>query len=196
MYFTTEADKLARDVKAHITLTKNSIKNLKAAIDNKEKSKPPENEAGQRAGLYRYAVLIQVPSEEEQQQGKKAFGSQVVEIGNPICDGQVSQTAGCPEGAYLTGFRYRTGPDEPWQSGDTGGPVDGNVPGGKLLPLLKTGSMETLVRHPGPAYAEKEYEERVKNLAEKSKELVDLAGALENDLNAQAGAGEKFTFFL
>ena len=194
LYFASEQTKLIKDIKAHITLTKRDEKYLLAAKANKKKSAPPENDTGTQYTAYRYAVLVQVPSEQEAQQGSKPFGSQVVELGMPYCGDKLSETGDCGTSSP-TAFAYRTGPTEPWKKGEPQ-PAAGAPENGKLMLILRDGTMETLARGTMPAYAEKEYLGRVQHLADKTAELVELAGKLENDLKAKSGAGEKFTFFL
>lgn len=194
LYFASEETKLFKDIKAHITLTKRDEKYLLAAKANKKKALPPENDTGTKYTPYRYAILLQVPTEQEAQQGSKPFGSQMVELGMPYCGDKISETGDCGTSSP-SAFAYRTGPDEPWKKGEPQ-PAAGALENDKLLVLLPDGTMENLAKGSTPAYAEKEYLERVKHLSEKTAELVDLAGKLENDLKAKAGAGDKFTFFL
>ncbi len=194
LYFASEETKLFKDIKAHIALTKRDEKHLLLAKQNKKKAQPADNDTGTQYTAYRYAVMVQVPNEQEAQQGSKRFGSQVVELGMPYCGDKISETGDCGTSSP-TAFAYRSGPDEAWKKGEPQ-PAAGSLEDGKLLLILPDGTMEILARGTTPAYAEKEYTERVKELAAKVEELVELGGKLENDLKAKAGAGEKFTFFL
>lgn len=196
LYFASEAEELAKEIKAHVSLTKRDLKNLQAAIDNKKKATPPTTESGNVTGKYRYAFFAQVPTQEEAQQGKKQYGGMLVELGLPLSGANVCETGEC-EGP-ISGFRYRTGADEPWKTMDVNMPAfgSGTIAADKLVPILENPTTEAIMRGSEPSLAEVTYMERVTRLAAKVEELVTLGQALENDLAAQAGAGEKFTFFL
>lgn len=191
LYFASESSKLKKDMDKHLEITKIDAKNLKAAVENKKAGEPEETENKERYSVYRYAVVPSIPTDEEAQKGK-AFGAQLVEIGRPKCsDGNVSETGECA--GSVAGFRVRSGVDDPWKTIDM---APGTAESDKIIPLMPNGVMDALVKGSTPSLTEMTYTERVKMLAEKTKQLIELGESVQGRLDAKSREGDKFTFFL
>ena len=193
LQYVMRAAKLATDIRAHIDQTKKDFDLLKKGSDAIKAAQPKETENRERYSDYRFAILLSIPSEEEQNQGKK-FGAQFVEIDMPICNdtNQASPTYECTD--KPSGFRYRADPGSAWKDGQLANP--GAVAGDKLIPLLPSSVVDVLAKQSGPTLAELRYNQRVIDLATQTGELVQTGTYIEGQLEAKSRETKRFTFFL
>ncbi len=179
-------------VKTHLRLAKRDNKSLIRGAANL-KAVVPDN----KLTPYRFGIYIDIPTAQEAANGKKFFGAKLVELSNPICEGQnkPSTDIKCP--GPVKGFRYRVGSTGSWGVKELANVTEnGNVPGAKLLPLLPTGTLNGIIRGAEPTVAETAYLKRIRDIETTTDKLIELGTGLEQKLKAKANSGEKFTFFL
>ena len=82
-----------------------------------------------------------------------------------------------------------------WTPGEPAEPAD-KVSIEKILPLVSTPTLDSLVRGKEPSAAENAYALRVQAIVDKADELLKKANKLEPNLQKAASAGTKFTFFM
>ena len=150
---------------------------------------------------WKLAVLLTNPTEE----GKEPQGARVVELGAPICggdvaSGQVAESGSCPEGQPPVGFTYRFGDSVTWYKGKIH--VPGSLNAGEKFPLGElilpnpSGTLEALAKTSAASLAEADYFTRLAKIKEKVDQAYDLADKLSGDLRKKADEGKRFTFFL
>lgn len=188
--FYSETAKLYELVRLHVKITKHDSKSLIALTEGR-KAATPEN----KLTPYRYGILLDVPKGKAAEAGKPP-NAKLVELSAPICQGaeKPSTTGECP--GPPRGFRYRTGATGKWGVKELAKATEQNLPAGKLIPLWPTGASDGLIVGGKGTVAEIYYYERIKDLEEKSKLLIELGAAVEDKLKQKGGEGDKFTFFM
>jgi hypothetical protein len=210
MEFYTEVANLQLMVKEHLARSKADDLLIAASRANEAKANlPPENPLKQ-AVQYRYGVLIWSPNE-EQAKAEPAMahlvGAQLVELGPPYCNGNLSTTGSCPEGVYPDTIAYRTAPGEGWKKADIFTDKGSSVPGNKVMVMIPTevfgnfvidcaGGGENCTKNIGGSASIALYEKRVENIMKKLGEIIELGNGLEAKLSPKANESPRFTFFM
>jgi hypothetical protein len=170
----------------HVKVAKTDDLKYAEAKTNGDGSKP------QIAALpYKYGALLSAPSGTEQ----APFGVKVVELGPFVCSDGKQTTEGCPNDPK-PGIGYRETPGAAtWTRGElqlegTSGEAK------KVILLLPTGTIDSLIRKTDPSASELLYIRRLEALEAKVEALITQANSAETKLNAYANSGERFTFFL
>jgi hypothetical protein len=196
LFFYSEAAQLRKDLEAHVEAAKLDSQAIKAG-DKKLVEARPDASVNEylKASFSRYGIILEVPNRKEAEQGKQ-FGAKLVEVGPPVCqDGKTSSAATCP--GPPRGFGYReVDSGEGWRPAEFGFPEGENVPGKKILPLLDTRVLTSLLKGGGAAAAETAYKTRVEGIAKRATELVEFGTSIEKTLKAKANQSKSFTFFL
>jgi hypothetical protein len=192
--FAQRSNQLAVDMRAHIDQTRKDFDLLKKVADNIKAVQPKETENKERYSAYRFAIMLSIPTDEEEAQGKQ-FGATFVEIDLPICADtkQASPNGECS--GERSGFRYRADPNQAWKDGQLA-PKGAAVPGDKLVPLLPSGVINVLAATPGPTLAEQAYAKRDADLRKAASDLVQLGTYIEGKLEAKSRESTRFTFFM
>jgi hypothetical protein len=196
LFFYSEAMQLRKDLETHVEATKLDAQAIKAGEKKLVESKPDAavNEY-LKAAFSRYGIIVDVPNRKDAEQGKQ-FGARLVELGPPVCqDGKASSSATCQ--GPPRGFAYREAASgEGWRPAEFGFPEGENVPGKKLLPLLDTRVLSSLLKGGGASASEAAYRARVEAINERTKQLVEFGTSIEKTLKAKANQSKAFTFFL
>ena len=148
--------------------------------------------------VFRYAVLVQAPTETE----RTEFGAKIVEIVALLCNGKVANGGKCPEGESPSGFQYRTEAGGPVTEGDVATGGSDAVPTKKLVMLLPGGVRDALVKTADGVASEALYQRRLRMIYErihgtdKVKGLLDEGNKLESRLQTESNKSPRFSFFM
>jgi hypothetical protein len=162
-----------------------------------------ENENAMLAGQYRYAVLVQAPTDSD----KSDFGAKLVEIAGVYCGANNTPTAKCPEGEYPSAFAYRNEPGSTPIKGDLVTSGSDSVPTKKVLMLLPNGIRDSVIKGGEPTVSEYYYTRRLRALYDRIRGkvgqdgkpaggLLDDGNKLETRLGTEAGKSTRFSFFM
>lgn len=144
---------------------------------------------------YRYAIVINNPSDEDRAKGNGGeYGARLVEMGPPYCsDGKLSTTNTCADG--VSGFAYRNDVGSVWNKADIAQPGPGEAtPPKMIINLLSNGTMESFVKGSEPAVAESAYVRRLRAIAERAKKSIDDGNKLQASLGKKANEPTRFSF--
>jgi hypothetical protein len=148
--------------------------------------------------VFRYAVLVQAPTETE----RVEFGAKIVEIVALLCNGKVANGGKCPEGESPSGFQYRTEAGGPVTEGEVATGGSDAVPTKKLVMLLPGGVRDALVKTADGVASEALYQRRLRMIYErihgtdKVKGLLDEGNKLESRLQTESNKSPRFSFFM
>ncbi len=182
---------------AHSKAAKSDDLLLQAAKKGADDAKMTDDRNSFLAGQmpYRYAVVINNPSEEDRAKGGGGdYGARFVEVGPPYCsDGKLSTTGSCAEG--ISGFAYRNDSGSVWNKADLARPNAGEpTPPKSIINLLPNGTLEAFVKGTEPAVAEAAYQRRLRTIAERAKKSLDDGNKLEATLGKKANESTRFSF--
>jgi hypothetical protein len=146
---------------------------------------------------YRYAIVINNPSDEDRAKGNAGdYGARLVEVGPPYCgDGKLSTTNTCTDG--ISGFAYRNDVGSIWNKADIAQPGPGEgTPPKSIVNLLPNGTLETFVKGAAPGVAEAAYVRRLRAIAERAKKSIEDGNKLQASLGKKAVESSRFSFGL
>lgn len=160
-------------------------------------------DAGAVAGQFKYGVLIQAPTDGEQ----NAFGAKVVLLTGVYCGGSGSPVGKCPDGESPSAFAYQNDPGATPIKGDYVTSGSDHVPTKKLVPLLQNGIRDSLIKGGEPTVSEYYYTRRLRTIYERIRGkvgqdgkptggLLDDGNKLETRLQAEANKSSRFSFFM
>ena len=144
---------------------------------------------------YRYAIVINNPSDEDRATGAGGdYGARLVEVGPPYCsDGKLSTTNTCADG--ISGFAYRNDAGSVWSKADIAQPGPGEgTPPKTIINLLPNGTTETFFKGTQEGVAEAAYVRRLRNLLDRSKKALDDGNKLQATLGKKANESKRFSF--
>lgn len=143
---------------------------------------------------YRYAIVINNPTEEERAKGGGEYGARLVEVGPPVCgDGKVSTTNTCADG--LNGYTYRNDVASMWSKADLAQPGPGEgTPPKAIINLLPNGTLETFFKGTEAGVAEAAYVRRLRVILERTKKSIEDGNRLQSDLGKKANESKRFSF--
>ncbi len=176
---------------------------LKKGKDAADAATLKDNENAVLAGQYRYAVVVQSPTETD----RSDFGAKIVEIAGVYCGGSNTPQPRCADGEYPSGFAYRNDPGSTPIKGDLVTSGSDNVPSKKILMLLPNGVRDSLIKGGEPTVSEYWYTRRLRALYDRihgkvgqdgkaSGGLLDDGNKLETRLTTEAGKSTRFSFFM
>lgn len=171
---------------------------FKKAKDKQAAGELKETENSLLTGQFRYAILIQAPTESD----KSDFGAKVVELGPPVCGGKIATGGKCPEGESPNGFTYRAEPGGPFIQGDLVTSGQDSVPSKKLVLMLPGGVRDSLVKGAEGVASEAYYQKRLRTIydrvhgTDKVKGLLDEGNKLESRLQTESNKSTRFSFFM
>lgn len=182
---------------AHAKAAKSDDLLLQGAKKGAEDAKMTEDRNAFLAGQmpYRYAVVINNPTEEDRAKGGAGdYGARFVEVGPPYCaDGKLSTTGTCPDG--ISGFAYRNDAGSIWNKADLARPGAGEpTPPKSMINLLPNGTLEAFVKGTEPAVAETAYVKRLRAIAERAKKSIEDGNRLQTTLGKKANESTRFSF--
>jgi hypothetical protein len=144
---------------------------------------------------YRYAVLINNPSDEDRASGAGGeYGARFVEVGPPYCsDGKLSTTNTCADG--ISGFAYRNDAGGVWSKAELAQPGPGeSTPPKSLINLLPNGTVETFLKGTQEGVAETAYVRRLRTIVDRTKKALDDGNKLQTTLGKKANESKRFSF--
>lgn len=171
---------------------------FKRAKEKQATGELKETENSLLTGQFRYAILVQSPTETE----KVDFGAKVVELGPPVCGGKIASGGKCAEGESPSGFTYRAEPGAPFIQGDLVTSGSDNVPTKKLVLMLPGGVRDSLVKGAEGVASETYYQKRLRAIydrihgTDKVKGLLDEGNKLESRLQTESNKSTRFSFFM
>ncbi len=171
---------------------------FKKAKDKQAAGELKETENSLLTGQFRYAILVQAPTETE----KSDFGAKVVELGPPVCGGKIASSGKCPEGESPSGFTYRAEPGAPFVQGDLVTNGQDSIPSKKLVLMLPGGVRDSLVKGAEGVASEAYYQKRLRTIydrvhgTDKVKGLLDEGNKLESRLQTESNKSTRFSFFM
>ncbi len=137
-----------------------------------------------------YGVFVEIP---ENGSGPEALPhAEVVELGNPVCEG-ASPGSPC---ATPDAFQYRPDPSGPWGQMDISDPADPQVAEREIFLLDQNPLFEGLVAGSEERLATQAYLNRLADLEEKIEDLMERRSRVQELIGSWANESPRFTFFL
>jgi len=172
------------------------------------------NDASKGYGTAPYKIGLYLSNPEESDSGgpaKEPQAARLVEIGAPLCGGDIATAkpateGACKDSAPPVGFLYRfdatqstDAATEAWNKAKVhfpGSLAPGEkFPNGELILLSDDQVIETLGKTTEGSIAAFAYKKRLSKIYDKVKQAYELSEALNGELNKRAHAGKKFTWF-
>jgi hypothetical protein len=178
--FYTDTQKFYQDLAEHVRRSRADLRLLQHSEDElKELS------------MFSYGAYVQLPDDENATGPAALPRIELVEIGQPICEGgrPAASCAGPPRG-----FQYRRDPQGPWGQMELA--AQGQVAQRNLMLLRENALLRSFVAGPEATLASHAYLQRLGQLEERLAELIDRRGSIEDRLTAWANESKRFTFFL